>query len=444
MRARPYQLAGLRTMFRSISTVLSGTVLAQGLALLFLPVISRGFAPADFGAFQILASAIMLLMPFAAMKMEFAVLRVRSSTQLSDLLALCVLINLAAAAVIYLGVVLVVPQIAPGAAGALWATWMLPAGFLAAGLFQTLTYIPIRNKRYKMMAVSKVLQSGLFHAGAAVSGLLLAAPSPVLLVGWDIAARTLAACIIFADFLRHRSHRAWTISVRRMVRILRAYRRYPLYAVPSSFIGALAAAVPVFTLSYAHGADAAGQFGMAWRTGFMPLSMIIFAVAQVVSADLSRIVRDAGGGGRDMILKVVRNTVLFGVGPLFVIFVFGETIIAWVLGPQWGEAGRMLQAMVPLLLAVLIAGPVSMTLVITGATGMQFGWEVARATLLLTGLWASAAAGLSAVATVGVFSAVMLIMAIVFLGLALVRIDKRRRPVSKKAKCETPLPSEKA
>ena len=411
-------------MLKPITTVLTGTVLAQGIALLFLPIISRTYAPAEFGGFQLVASSLALLMPIAALRLDFAILRLRSPSQLPSLLALCGLLNIAGALLILAVQWLVLPWLFPASQGQLWAGWMLPAGFLAAGLFQTLSYVPVRNKRYRMMSISKVAQSGLFHAISALSGWILSAPGAIVLVGTDIVSRAIASGLIIADTVRGGS--MGRISIGRMVRLLRVYRNYPLYSMPASVIGAIVAAAPVVWLSLHYGTEAAGQFGMAWRTTFQPLAMLVYAIAQVISADLSQRIRHADGGGRRLILRVTGNMLLIG-GPLVLIAGwFGQPLLALALGPGWAEAGRMLTAMTPLLLASLISGPINMALVISGRPAVQFGWECCRAALVIGVLLGGGNYGLTAVETVALFSASMFLMALAFLMLAIFWADRPR------------------
>jgi O-antigen/teichoic acid export membrane protein len=418
-------------MLRSISTVMSGTVVAQVLALLLLPVISRTFAPKTFGEYQVLASAVLMLLPLAGLKMEFAILRLRSTGELPSLLTLCVLLNFATALLLMLTLWVGVPLLAPASAGALWAGWMLPASFLAAGLYQTFVYLPVRDKRYFMMSASKVAQTGLFHGGAAASGWLVTAPSAIWLVVWDVVSRVIGSAMIVSDLLAHQKDKMRRASLARMGRMFRAYRRYPLYSLPGSFIGALVSSAPVFLLSSSHGVEAAGQFGMAWRTAFMPVAMLIYAVSQVVSADISQRVRSGGEGARATVIKVARHSALIGIAPLLLVYAYAEPLTPWILGAQWAEAGRMIAAMTPLLLGAIVTGPINMVLVIMGRPGLQFGWEVARAIVVLGTLWGSASAGLSAVDSVGAFSLAMLAMALLFVALA---VWPSRRPLQAAAK----------
>lgn len=405
-------------MLRSISTVMSGTVVAQGLALLLLPVISRVYEPKEFGEYQVLASAVLMLLPLAGLKMEFAILRLRSSAELPSLLGLCVLLNIATALLLMLSLWVGVPVLAPASTGALWAGWMLPASFLAAGLYQTFVYLPVRDKRYFMMSASKVVQTGLFHGGAAASGWLVAAPSALWLLVWDVTSRVIGSAMIVGDLLKHQKARMRRATLARMWRMFRAYRRFPLYSLPGSFIGALVSSAPVFLLTSSHGVEAAGQFGMAWRAAFMPVAMLIYAVSQVVSADLSQRVRSGSEDTRAILIKVVRMSALIGVTPLLLVYVLAEPLTPWALGAKWVEAGRMIAVMTPLLLGTILTGPINMVLVITGRTRLQFVWEICRAVVVLGTLWLCANAEQSAVQSVSAFSLAMLCMALLFVALA--------------------------
>lgn len=418
-------------MLRSISTVMSGTVVAQGLALLLLPVISRAYAPSEFGEYQVLASAVLMLMPLACLKLEFAVLRLRSTAELPSLLALCALLNTGIALLLLLGLQLGVPLFAPASAGALWASWLLPASFLAAGIYQTLQYLPVRNRRFVTISASKVAQTGLLHGGAAANGWLVSSPPGLSLVAWDITSRLIGVAIITADWLRDQRVAMKAATVSRMKRLLKAYRFYPLYTLPGSLIGSVVSAAPVFMLTSSHGVEAAGQFGMAWRATVMPAGMLIYAVSQVVSADLSQRIRNGDKDARATVIRFARLSALIGIAPVLLVYAVAEPLTPRVLGAQWSEAGRMIAAMAPLLLGAILNGPINMVLVITGRPGLQLVWEVTRAAVVLGTLWIGAGAGLSAVGSVGAYSVAMLAMSLLFVALA---VWPSRRPLRASAR----------
>lgn len=426
MRFPKLGLVGI--LIGSVSIVLTGTIIAQVIALSLMPVVSRIYSPAAFGAFQVLASTLAVLLPVASLRLEPVLLRLRSESSLPSYLGLCIGINIGFAAIVFLGMVYGLPVLIPSFGNRSWVSWSLPAMIIAGGILQTVGYLPVRERRYRSIAISKVAQTTIFNGGSVLGGAFASIASPVILVLADVAGRSASAVFLIVDWLR-RPRMPVVVSGGLMLRQLRAYRRYPIYSVPSSLIGALSAALPVFWLSAFHSTEAAGQFGMAWRSGFMPLTMITFAVGQVVSGRLSQLLRERQTGAQRYVARVSLGMAAIGAFPLLAVAILAEPLLSWVLGAQWAQAGRMVQAMVPLLLSALLAGPIGMVLVIAGRPDVQLGWDLTRLALLGAIFYVTMLIDASAVITVGAFSGGMLLMGIVYFLLALHFVEKSNKAV---------------
>ena len=401
-------------MIRSAFTVLQGTALAQLLGVLMLPVIGRLFSPDAFGDFQLFQSALTLALPFAAFRLEYAILRVRRDGTVGYVLALCLAINVAMA--LLLSVLLRVgsPFLPEVHREALWATDLLPLALLVAGALQTASYLPVRAKRFRLIAGSKLTQAVTFHGGAIALG-AGGWPTAVALVASDLAGRAAAAALLLVRWLTSEPRVGLRRVRRTFAAILRRYRDDPLYAVPSSFVSALAAALPVFALSTLFSQATAGQFAMAWRISLMPVAMVTFAISQVVNSEVSELIRERRRGAFALTSRVAGGMAVLAVPPIVLAAVAGEAIVPFVVGRQWTDAGRMVQAMTPFLFMSVVAGPLNTLLVVLGRQWVHLAWEGARAVLLIAGFLLAERGALSPLETVLLYSAAMAVMSAVYL-----------------------------
>ncbi|MFV2053705.1 lipopolysaccharide biosynthesis protein [Aliiroseovarius sp. YM-037] len=367
--------------------VLGGTVGAQVIGFAALPILSRLYDPAAFGQFQTFMSALLVIMPLAALRYEYAILRVRSGVGLVTAIALCLGLNLLLPLLLLgltYGVRYLAPNMLPDILGV--GPW-LAVGALAVGLLQTASQLPVRQKNYRMIALSRVSQTSVFQVSAMIAGANSHTPSALILILCDVLGRLLAAALLFVSWLRSAPGLA-APSLRGTRRIARTYRSYPFFSVPSSLVSALSAAVPFFAISLIFSAEALGQFAMAWRVVFMPIGLVAFALSQVLNAELSQTLRGANDGDARPIRQLVSKMALLAIVPSALIYLAAPSAFSIVLGADWVEAGQIAAAMAPLVFFMGVHSPINTVLVVIGHPHLQLAWEAARLCLLLM-FWAA-------------------------------------------------------
>ncbi|TIP80736.1 MAG: hypothetical protein E5X60_35955, partial [Mesorhizobium sp.] len=135
-------------MFRSILTVLSGSVVAQLIAIAVLPALTRLYDAESFGRYQIYLSIMNVAIMFSAFRYEVAILGARSGRVLDNLLKftfrLCILTGVAGVLVACV-VDLWIPS---GASPLRDIIFIVPGAMIVAGIYQMLTFLPIRERNY--------------------------------------------------------------------------------------------------------------------------------------------------------------------------------------------------------------------------------------------------------------------------------------------------------
>src|SRR5262249_45493535 len=130
------------TFARHVMTLASGTAVGQVLLVLSLPVLTRLYSPADYGALAGYASTLTVLLVMASLRFELAIPlpeddRVAGSLLALSLLSLAAMTGLVGVLVWLAGDALVarakVPALEP-------YLWLIPIGLAGAGIFQALSY----------------------------------------------------------------------------------------------------------------------------------------------------------------------------------------------------------------------------------------------------------------------------------------------------------------
>ena len=115
---------------------------------------------------------------------------------------------------------------------------------------------------------------------------------------------------------------------------------------------------------------------------------------------------------------------VLGVGPAFVLFVWGQEILTFVLGTKWSEAGRFAEILSPLLLSFWVASPAAMLLI---TLRRQNYWLIVQASIALFQVAVFVFAyvkGLSVIWTLSAFVGVQIVINILMKSIVYGLLDK--------------------
>ncbi len=371
-------------MLRNSIIALQGTVIAQGIGFLFMPILTRLYSPAEFGGYQIYMSVLGLLMVVTSLRYEMALLSAEKNGEERAVLRLSLGLNLATA-VLVLAVSAVLAVLRPA-----WlpftdmGLWLLVASVLAGGVMQTLGYVLFREQALAVNSWSKIIQVAVY----CVFGLAIATVGfrHLGLIWADLLGRIAAAGLMAVWLFSQRKALLEAVSRSMLVQAARRFRHFPQMTVPGGLLTAgIGFAVPLLMLA-GFGTAVMGQYALAERMVLMPAGLIGQAVAQAFTAQLSAAVID-GKDALPAFRRIIMIMAAIGLVPTIGLLAFGPAFFALVAGPQWVLAGQMAQIVAFLALINFFMAPVHMVLVITGRQGKQLAWEAGRlATVML--VWA--------------------------------------------------------
>lgn len=362
-------------MLRNIAIVLRGSVIAQAVGFLVLPVLSRLFAPEAFGAYQLFQSVLAILMVMASMRFEVALLRAADEAELRALLRLCFLVTLLVSALVALAGLIV--ALAWSGAGALpFGLWLFPIGLLAGGMAQFLTYVVTRESAFSVSANSKVGQSAAYSAVGLAIGAIAPLTSGIILA--DVAGRfALAGLLLGWTWRRHRALFA-PVSRSELAAVARKFREYPFISVPGGLVNALGGVLTPMMIYASFSAFVSGQFGLVERSLTIPTALVVTAVSQVYMAGFAEAIRQPGDAALAQFRKVVRSMALLSIPPALILMAFGPTLFVTVFGDRWLLAGEFARIMAPAYALLLVSGAVNMTIMLLGRQKLQMAWEIGR------------------------------------------------------------------
>lgn len=208
----------------------------------------------------------------------------------------------------------------------------------------------------------------------------------------------------------------------RTLSLLHRYRKLPLLNAPNALIDAVRLN-GINLIIGAGSVSALGQFSMAWKLTQSPMALIAGAVSQVY---YQRMASALPGELRRVVVSVTRNALLIGAVPFAVLALLAPAIVPWFLGPQWQEAGAIVQALTPWLYLNVATAPLSNLFIVTGRQGTMLVFGIVYMLVPLTILWFLGADLVSAVWWMSGAMSVLLLVLIALSFSVATRFDAKR------------------
>lgn len=351
-----------RSRFARDTLILSGgTAIGHSVTIAVMPVLSRIYAPADFGLLALFVAVAGITATILTLRYETSIPLARCPEQARLLVRLCIGLNLClgvslaiAAYVLPAGALRVLGVSALGP----WLPAAIVAG-MAASLIATATYWLIREGGFIDISKIKLVQGGMIAvlalmAGAAgienglLLGQLLGQIAPVFLIAGILAAAFPASGAGL-----------------RMGDVARLHKAAPQYLLPASLLDNLSQHLPVFLIAAWFSQDEVGQFCLAWRVLMLPMVLIGAAIGQVFYQRFSQAWPDRGAA-YELLIRTWRMLCLAGIIPAIVMMIFGSDLFSWVFGREWTTAGELAGILAPLIFVTFVSSPTSTSYLVLG------------------------------------------------------------------------------
>lgn len=307
-----------RSFLRSILTLSVGTAIAQAIAVLTSPIISRIYAPTDFDIFAPYAATVTIISAISTLKYEWAIVLADTDDEANSLFRLCVILGMLAAGLSLGGVIVyaLIRRISP-------LYWLLPFSVLSFALLNTLTYRANRLTRYQAITQSNVIQSLSNVTGRVGLGLIGSGPLGLVLAN---ILSTMAGSLA----LLKQTGRLVGQHVSTVKEVFRKYDRYARFSAQAALLNTLSYNFEyiLFGVLFAEGQIGAYYF---WnRLSALPKHLLARSIWQVFLRDSADLPRDELGR-RKMERQgelIALTTMLYYSGsiaaPLLAVPIFGQ------------------------------------------------------------------------------------------------------------------------
>jgi O-antigen/teichoic acid export membrane protein len=345
-------------LYRNITVLAGGNLLAQIVNVLSAPVLSRLFSLEEFGAYAIFTSIYAIAVIFMNGKYEMAIIVEEDERMAGVLLKTCILFSLAALvpAVLLVSVYLRTTTLGNGDTTEFMC--LLFASVVLGNAVHTLSRYLNRFGRYNSVSVSAVLYTLSYTALSIVLKVMWNVQNSML-YGYAFSTAVQAVFLFFSTW-RKTPLRSAKAQWKDMLYLLKKHIRFPLYSAPSDAMNTLSTQIPVLLMTNLFGMQAAGAYGMANRIVGLPVAIMGSSVGTVYFTDASKAHH---AGDMETLRKMTRDIgeklLYMALVPMTLLMLYGKQLFMWVLGDKWAEAGQMAQGLAFWMLFVFVASPIT-------------------------------------------------------------------------------------
>lgn len=372
---------------RNSGTLLTGNVVAQGLAFLAYLLLLRLFTPDDFGLCNVFFSYTEVLIILSTCKYEMAIVVAPDDNEASLLArlafrlnALLTLLLFAVAAVMALtGVTLSnLPAI---------LLLLLPLLVYFTGTYRIYVFLCNRHKEYRALALGEVVSV----SGGTVTRILFGLLAPVLNLFHTIGLPLGSVLGKMAGhaYLHHvvcRKNHYYRPTAAPLRPIARKYINFARYVMPRELVSSFSANLPLMWLSLYFDKPLLGLFSLALTFTQRPAGILANTFEKVLYQSSSVTVQQQLPLRRN----ILRFALLLGVGVAAVaavVFLFAEPLFVLLFGGQWVGTGYYVRCLLPWMSILVISNSLSFISSIFGTQRVDFILQVVQLLLRAVALY---------------------------------------------------------
>ncbi|MEM5011280.1 oligosaccharide flippase family protein [Niallia taxi] len=343
---------------KNITTLVSGTALAQGVTFAISPILSRLYDPEAFGFFSIYTSIIMICSVIVALRYEQAIILSKKDEDATGVLFISLFFTSLNTVILFIIIALFKKQIGAILGIAEYANWLwsVPLSVFALGTYQSLNYWSTRKKNFKRLSVSLLYRSIGMSLVQLVGGMAKLGAGGLIfgqIIGQIIVSMSLWLQIWKDD---NKIIKNATLNYEKLRSLAIEFKEFPLFSAPQGLLNSLSKNVPPFFLAFYFGPGVVGQYALALKLLQMPIELIGNSIFQVFYPKVTEAYNNSKNI-YNLYRKMLIYLSLFTIIPSVIIILYGTDLFSFILGEEWHVAGEYAKWLVLQLFITFINKP---------------------------------------------------------------------------------------
>lgn len=349
---------------KNVMVLTSGTVLSQILPILFFPILSRLYTPADYGVLGLFMSISMLLMVMSNLQLNYAILIPKEDAEALKVLMtglhLIIFFTIISLLLViafggYISQLLASPELR------LWL-YLLPVTVLFSGANIQLSAWFNRTGQFKVISTSRVTTSVVTILFSLVLSFFIVGPGG-LVISYLVGNLISFSMLVYSH---KRTHIFYFIPLTELKSVLHVHRNFPLYTLPTELISNFAQQLPMFIFSMYSGVQSVGWFSRSRQILGLPINYISSSISEVYKQKASEAYRNNPAALRPLFLKTLGYLFVFSIIPFLVIGLLSPPLFAFFFGENWRQAGVFTQCLALMYFFKFVISPLTFNFYLFG------------------------------------------------------------------------------
>ncbi len=347
----------MTAFFSNVLKLVSGSIIAQILGILLIPIITRIYSPDDFGVYQLFLSISGIIVAFSCLSYQLSIMLPKEDEDSANLVVLCfslvTIISIVSGSFFiifsdWVAQVLNTPEIS-------YYLVFLPLIVFLNGIFLGMSYWLTRRKRFGINATAQIVNS--FSSKVVQIAVGLYSASSTGLIAGSIVSGIASLAVLFKQ-IREDLPLFKKVTLKNIRSLAIRYKRFPLFTSWSTGANTISTQIAPLLLAYYFSPEVVGYYAIASMVVFLPMGIIGSATSQVFFQKACD-EKNSTGSVTNIVREIQPRLISIGMFPMFVLMIMGADLFSFVLGSQWSVSGQYAAILAPWLLFVFIASPLT-------------------------------------------------------------------------------------
>ena len=362
-----------------------------GVALLALatPIFTRIYTSEQYGDLAIFMSAVGLCTSFCTFKVDWSIPNARYKAEALNLLYLGLVFLLLFCCALLLVFIFLrerysdIPFFGLGL-----SVYLAPVGVMGFGIRTLMSSWYVRKNQLSDVSQATIIQSNVNLAATLICGAYIKLRAIGLILAWTIGVwagnKTLITDNVFRPGNVYKN-----ISRKRVGLVLKKHGGDVFWSALTSLVGSASTNIPVLFLALYYLPQEIGWFSLLYRLVAGPIALFAGSLGQAFWAFAAKYSRDGRYHELKSLYQITTYRLVVACLPIILLCIFGSLLIGPILGErEWGGAGKILLAMIPMLCGLTIFSATN-HLVVLRMQKLQFLADSVRLLLSMAAIWIS-------------------------------------------------------
>ncbi|HNY44146.1 MAG TPA: oligosaccharide flippase family protein [Bacteroidales bacterium] len=381
-------------MFRQISKIISpksefsknffilfkGTMIAQIIPMLLMPVLTRMYSPDDFGVLELFVSVTTILGSIANLRYELSIVLPDRKEDAWNIMSLGFLIAFVLSIILQILIGFFADTIAGLLNNSQIKFWLyfVPITVFLQGAYNMLSYYNTREKSYKNISSASIWRASTRTGTQIGLGFLSKTPIGLIvgqIIGYLVSIFPLMSKIKLKLFIKKTSWSNMKMQAKR-------YVDFPKYQMPATLANVLAVNLVSVLISMLYNVTQVGYYSLSNRILGLPSAVIGTSMQNVYYKEAHEQMKKYGHA-KEVFWSTLKKLSLMAIPIIVVIFFLGEWLFALVFGEEWRIAGYYAKILIPLIMIRFVTAPLSISLSVFEKQKVALYWQIGLLVLTL-------------------------------------------------------------